>query len=261
MGLNLQGRNREPLRTAPRFDGQSISPPVPCLGFPIDAEPVTFVSIGRLDLHIIPRYCRARERKTIVMNNWNGKHQMKSGVSPRNSGRAPRRTKQPTVRATPRPRSHRKNGTAHKKRSPYLPARIVGPLRAIAERITDRRDRAILLVLIDTELGPSDLLGLSRGQIRIRIEIQRDKSQKALGTGRLTRTSTEPGRKFTIGPEAVEALREYLNSDRVRGDQPALFTDRGERMAIHTLMPMIDSWIRQAKDQADCDTPTPSRSS
>jgi integrase len=186
------------------------------------------------------------------MSKSNQENLIRSGVTIRNSGRAPHRTKQPTASATPRPRSHRKNGTKRKKRPPYLPARIIGPLRAIAKRMTDRRDRAILLVLIDSGLAPLDLLGLSRGQIRIRIETQRDKSQKASGTGCLTRTSTEPGRKFTVGPEAVEALREYLNSDRVRGDHPALFTKSpGERMTIHTFAPMLDSWIRQAKDQAD----------
>lgn len=176
---------------------------------------------------------------------------MKLGVSPRNSGRAPRRTKQPTPKPNQQ-RFRRKTTKKHSRRPSYLPARIVGPLRAIAESITDRRDRALLLVLIDSELRPSELVGLSRGQIRVRFEKQKDKSLKALGTGCLTRTSTESGRKFTIGPEAVEALREYLNHDRVRGDHPALFTERpGERLAIHTFAPMLDSWIRQAKDQAD----------
>jgi integrase len=251
VGFNLQVRNRGPCELPHGLTGKPIHWQFPWLGFPIKGEPVTFVSIRRLDLHIIPRYRRARERKTLFMSNWNGKHQMKSGVSPRNSGRAPRRTKQPTPKPNQQ-RFRRKTTKKHSRRPPYLPARIVGPLRAIAESIANRRDRALLLVLIDSELRPTELVGLSRGQIRVRFEKQKDKTLKALGTGCLARTSTEPGRKFMIGPEAVEALREYLNSDRVRGDHPALFTERpGERLAIHTFAPMLDSWIRQAKDQAD----------
>ena len=251
VGFNLQVRNRGLWELPHGLMGKPIHRQFPWLGFPIKDESVAFVSIGRLDLNIIPRYCRARERKTLVMSNWNGKHQMKSGVSPRNSGRAPRRTKQPTPEPNQQ-RFRRKTTKKHSRRPSYLPARIVGPLRAMADSITDRRDRALLLVLIDSELRPSELVGLSRGQISVRFEKQKDMSLKALGTGCLTRTSTEPGRKFTVGPEAVEALREYLNHDRVRGDHPALFTDRpGERLAIHTFAPMLDKWIRQAKDQAD----------
>jgi integrase len=150
------------------------------------------------------------------MSKSNRENVMRPGATIRSSGRAPHRTKRPTARSTPRGRSHRKNGTAHKKRSTYLPAMIIGPLRAIAERITDRRGRAILLVLIDSELRPSELVGLSRGQIRVRFEKQKDKRLEASGAGCLTRTATEQGRKFTIGPEAVEALRDYL---RVAGGQ------------------------------------------
>ena len=176
---------------------------------------------------------------------------MTSSATIRSSGRAPHRTKRPAATSAPRRRSHRKNRTEHKKRPPYLPARIIGPLRAIADSITDRRDRAILLVLIDSELRPSELVGLSRGQISVRFEKQKDKSLKASGTGRLARTSTEPGRKFTIGQDTVGALQNYLNRDRVRGDHPALFTQSpGERMTIHTFAPMLDSWIRQAKNQS-----------
>jgi len=50
---------------------------------------------------------------------------------------------------------------------------------------------------------------------------------------------------------AVDALRNYLNLSRVRGDCHALFTDRGERITTSTLLALIEDWIRQAKDQAD----------
>lgn len=187
------------------------------------------------------------------MSKSNRENVRRPSATIRRSGRAPRRTKQLAASSISHRKSRRKNGNECKRR-PYLSARDSVALRILAERTTDRRDKALLWVLIDSELRPAEIVSLSRGQIRIRIEKQRDKSLTALGTGCLTRTSTEPGRKFTIGPEAVEALRDYLNSDRVRGDHPALFTERpGQRMTIHTLMPMIDSWIRQARaeDKAD----------
>ncbi len=162
------------------------------------------------------------------------------------------RKKQLAAGSISRRKSRRKNSNKYKRRHPYLSAKDTVALKILAERITDRRDKALLWVLIDSDLRPTEMVNLSRGQIRIGIEKQWDKSLKVLGTGCLTRTPTEPGRKFTVGQEAVEALRDYLNCDRVRGDHPALFTERpGERMTIHTLMPMIDSWIRQAKDQSN----------
>ena len=188
------------------------------------------------------------------MSKSNRENVMRSSATGRSSGRAPRRTRQPAARSISRRKSRRKNSNEYKRRLPYLSASYSMALKILAERITDRRDKALLWVLVDSELRPTEMVSLSRGQIRIRIEKQKDKSFKASGTGCLTRTSTEPVRKFRIGPEAVEALRDYLNSDRVRGDHPALFTERpGQRMTIHTLMPMIDDWIRQAqaKDKAD----------
>ena len=178
---------------------------------------------------------------------------MKLGASARNPERFVPRTGKPVAKSN-KQRPRRKTTKKDTRRPSYLPARIIAALRALAATMTNRRDKALLLLLVDSELKPLDLLSLSRGQIRVRFETQVDKSQKAVGTGCLTRASTEPGRKFTIGPEAVEALREYLNHDRVRGDHPALLTERpGERMTPRTLMAMLDDWIRQANDQAVSD--------
>ena len=80
---------------------------------------------------------------------------------------------------------------------------------------------------------------------------QPDGNVRAEGAGSLTQPRAEHGRRFVIGQEAVDALRDYLSMCRVRGDCTALFTDRGERMTTAALMALIDDWIGQAKNLAD----------
>lgn len=159
------------------------------------------------------------------------------------------RTRKPAARS--RTTKPRRKASKHSKREPYLPIRMIPRLRELAQTTTDLRAKAILLILIESELRPWELVGLSRGQIRIRMIEQLDGSLRAEGAGSLTQPRAECGRRFVIGQEAVDALREYLNLNRVRGDCSALFTDHGERMTTAALLALIDDWIRQAKNLAD----------
>lgn len=151
--------------------------------------------------------------------------------------------------------SRRKVQKKQRKRPPYLSAGLVKQLRAVARTVTSLRDKAILLVLIDSGLQPIEIVGLSRGQIRVQILNRLDGSAKVQGNGRLTEPAAEMGRTFTIGQRAVDALREYLERDRVRGDHPALFLDNGRRMLVGTLMQMIDGWLHQTDAQSDRKSP------
>jgi integrase len=128
---------------------------------------------------------------------------------------------------------------------------MIQRLRELALTTTDRRAKAILLMLIDSELRPWELVGLSRGQIRVRMIEQPDGNVRAEGEGSLTQPRAECGRRFVIRQAAVDALRDYLNFNRVRGDCHALFTDHGERMTTSALLALIDDWVRQAKGQTD----------
>ena len=146
------------------------------------------------------------------------------------------------------PMSRRKGGSGARKRPLYFSARTTAQLKALAERMTDRRGRAILWMLIESELRPWELLGLSRGQIRIMTADRRDTNLPTAGSGYLDQLPGEPGRKFAIGPKAMTALRDYLSFDRVTGDSGALYTDKtGGRLTIEALMPMIHDWVREAK--------------
>ena len=160
------------------------------------------------------------------------------------------RTRKPAARSKPR-KVRRRAKKTHSKRAPYLPAWLIAPLRALAETMTDRRDKSLLLVLADSGLRPPEVVGLSRGQIRVRMVEQPDGIVRAEGTGLLTQPRAEHGRRFVIEQRAVDALRDYLNFSRVRGDCHALFTDRGERMTTPALLALIEHWISLAKDQAD----------
>ena len=157
------------------------------------------------------------------------------------------RTKKPAERS--KSARLRRKATKHSKRESYLPGGMIPRLREVAQTTTDRRAKAILWILIDSGLRPWELVGLSRRQIRVRMVEQPNGTVRVEGTGSLTQPKAEYGRRFVIGQEAVEALRDYLNMSRVRGDCPALFTDRGERMTTAALMALIDDWIRQSRNQ------------
>jgi integrase len=159
------------------------------------------------------------------------------------------RTRKPAARS--RTTKPRRKASKRSKREPYLPIRMIPRLRELAQATNDRRAKAILWILIDSGLRPWELVGLSRGQIRVRMIEQPDGAVRTEAAGSLTRPRAEYGRRFVIGQEAVDALRDYMNLNRVRGDNPALFTDHGERMTTAALMALIDDWIRQAKNLAD----------
>ena len=159
------------------------------------------------------------------------------------------RTRKPAERS--RAAKPRRKAAKHSKRESYLPVGMIPRLRESALTTTDLRAKAILLILIDSELRPWELVGLSRGQIRVRMIQQCDGNVQAEGEGSLTQPRAEYGRRFVIRQAAVDALRDYLNFNRVRGDCHALFTDHGERMTTSALLALIDDWVRQAKGQAD----------
>lgn len=155
------------------------------------------------------------------------------------------RTSGAAVRRTSRKQTRPRN------RSSYFTPKTGAQLRAFAETMTDRRNQAILWMLLDSELRPSEILSLNRGQIRVVIADRRDTGAPAAGSGHLSQFSGDPWRKFTVGSKAIRALRDYMNADRVIGDSPALFTEKtGERMTIDTLMPLIHGWVREAKNRS-----------
>src|ERR1019366_911806 len=148
-----------------------------------------------------------RDRRAAMKSNIDGKQARVDGS--RDEGRLGSRTRKPAPKPS-KQRSRRKTSKKLYSRPSYLPARIIEPLKKLGDGMAGRRDRALLLVLVDSELTPLELVSLSRGQIRVHFARQKDMSVKAFGTGCLPRTSNEPGRKFTIGHEAVGALRDYV---------------------------------------------------
>lgn len=141
-----------------------------------------------------------------------------------------------------------KTGDRRRKRTPYFSAAMMERLRPVAESMTDRRDKALLWMLIESSLRPTELLSISRGQIRVMTVDRHDKSLPAAGSGYVDQLAGDSGHKLTIGPTAIIALRDYMKHDRVAGDGPAIFTEKtGERLTIEALMPLIRRWQRQAK--------------
>lgn len=136
------------------------------------------------------------------------------------------------LRATPRRRLHKRR--LHQPVSQQV-------IETLISGITDLRDRAIILVLADSGARVSELLQLSREDIKI--------ASGAIGDGfRFAAVGTLPSvmtadklRKAYLSARALEALNAYLET---RGDSnAALFTDAsGKRMTTQQVRWLLHVW-------------------
>ena len=106
--------------------------------------------------------------------------------------------------------------------------------------VTDLRDQAIILFLMDTGARVSELVSLNRNMITVRAGMLGD-SFKFAATGTLPIAKSHGWRDIYISARALEALNHYLES---RQDaNPALFASRsGERMRTEQVRKLPHSW-------------------
>jgi integrase/recombinase XerD len=134
-------------------------------------------------------------------------------------------------------------GRAGRRRQPRQLTRVkpVEPevLAALTDGIPDRRDRAIILMLIDSGLRGSELVQLDRGSVSLN-----DGDSGA--SGQVLRHKSGRSRKFLITRRAADALSDYLNFERNQDCNVALFIDqKGNRVSTRYLRNMIHRWCDQ----------------
>jgi integrase/recombinase XerD len=112
-------------------------------------------------------------------------------------------------------------------------------LAALTDGITDRRDRAIILMLIDSGLRASELVQLDRRSVSLNDE-------DSGASGQVLRHKSGRSSKFLITRRAADALSDYLNFERNQDCNVALFIDqKGNRVSTRHLRNMIHRWCDQ----------------
>lgn len=137
----------------------------------------------------------------------------------------------------------RNRSTAARQRRPrpVTHPRPVKPevLAVLIDGITERRDRAIILMLIDSGLRASELVKLNREMISL------DTTAPG-GRGLLPPSLSLRTRTFWVTARTVDALRDYLSTERDQDCNAALFVDqRGNRITAQQLRKMIHRWCDQ----------------
>jgi integrase len=97
---------------------------------------------------------------------------------------------------------------------------------ALVNGITDRRDKAIILVLMDAGLRANELAQLDRDMIRCETHNLPDGSVETIGIGSVPSAKMRQNRQVFLSSEAIQAISEYLTADRIDDTDRPLFRGR-----------------------------------
>ena len=117
-------------------------------------------------------------------------------------------------------------------------ARLVGG-------ITDKRDKAMVLLFIYSGLRLSELRQLDLNTIVPRKRKLPDGSSEYFGLGEVVGKGRKR-RQFLVGPVALQALADYVNEFRKNDKTPALFlSERKQRISARMIQATIEKWCKK----------------
>ena len=109
--------------------------------------------------------------------------------------------------------------------------------------IDDLRDKAIILVLMESGLRATELVLLDRDMISIKIHTHADGSTVAIATGSVPSMKLGHDRQFFLSTRAVNAIRDYLAAKRTDDASCVLFSNRmGGRLGPKMIRIILSSW-------------------
>jgi len=109
--------------------------------------------------------------------------------------------------------------------------------------ITDRRDKALAMLLIDTGLRLGEVIQLDVDSITYVNRELSDGSVRTAGTGQLMISKSGAPRTFSLSARTLAAITEYLAVDRADDGLPALFVSKsGTRLSTHTIVRAMHGW-------------------
>jgi len=117
-------------------------------------------------------------------------------------------------------------------------------LETLVAGVTNPRDRAIILFLMETGLRSGEFVQLDRDMIKVSAEAPPAGGTEMVATGNLPVESSIGCRSFYLSARALEALNLYLGSRQ--DTNPALFiTTSGERLRVDHVRRLVRAWCHQ----------------
>jgi site-specific recombinase XerD len=114
---------------------------------------------------------------------------------------------------------------------------------ALVNGIDDLRDKAIILVLMESGLRASELILLDRNMITIGTHEVPDGSVETIATGTVPSLKGGGERKFFLSARAVKAICDYLAAKRNDDTSPVLFSNRhGGRLGAPLIRHTLSNW-------------------
>jgi len=115
-------------------------------------------------------------------------------------------------------------------------------LRRLVDGITDKRDRAIVLLFIYSGLRLSELRQLDVTTITTRKRTAPDGTVEYFGVGEVMGKGRKR-RQFLVGPAALQALVDYIKESRMSTkDGPLFLSERKQRMSARGIQEMVNKW-------------------
>ena len=98
--------------------------------------------------------------------------------------------------------------------------------------ISDRRAKALALLMLDTGVRAGEVAALDKGSIKIDSRVLPNGSVRISGTGQVFSAKSQKGRTFYLSARPLAALGDYLTKDRGDDESPALFVNKdGTRLS------------------------------
>jgi site-specific recombinase XerD len=114
---------------------------------------------------------------------------------------------------------------------------------ALVDGVSDLRDKAIILVLMESGLRASELVLLDRDMITIGTHTLPDGSVETIATGSVPSTNGGHERHFFLSARAVKAVCAYLRAKRNDDTSRVLFSNRhGGRLGAPLIRNMLSGW-------------------
>jgi integrase/recombinase XerC len=117
-------------------------------------------------------------------------------------------------------------------------------LATLVNGITDKRDKAIILLFVYSGLRLAELCTLDKETIVPHKGKAPDGTLHYYGIGQVMGKGRKR-RQFLVGPVALQALREYIKKCRTKDNIPALFlSQRHQRISSRTVQEVLDKWCK-----------------
>ena len=114
---------------------------------------------------------------------------------------------------------------------------------ALVDGVADVRDRAVIMVLMESGLRATELVLLDRDTITIRTRKLSDGSVDTIATGTVPSVKGGHERQFFLSARAVKAVCDYLTTKRNDDTSPVLFSNRhGGRLGANQIRTILSGW-------------------